>query len=101
MGDIALSVCYRPPDQDKEVDGGLLPTAGRSLTLQVLVFMGDLNQPNIYLLEGQHRSSGHRQSTRFPECVEDNFLAEVTEELMNGSTPWQIQTRKNWWGGEG
>lgn len=100
MGDIALSVCYRPPDQDKEVDGGLLPTAGRSLTLQVLVFIG-LNQPNIYLLEGQHRSSGHNQSMRFPECTKDKFPAEVIEELMYRSTPWQIQAGKNWWGGEG
>ena len=34
-------------------------------------------------MQGQH--SGHKQSRRFLECIDDNFLTQVIEEMMRGA----------------
>ncbi|GAB0206479.1 highly reducing polyketide synthase PKS6 [Grus japonensis] len=39
--------------------------------------MGDLKLPNICC---RYNTAGHKQSRRFLECVDDNFLLQVTEE---------------------
>lgn len=39
--------------------------------------MGDFNHPDICWRDN---TTGHRQSRRFQECVDDNFLLQVTEE---------------------
>ena len=44
---------------------------------ETLVLMGDFNHPNICWRDN---TAGHRQARRFLECVEDNFLLQVTEE---------------------
>ena len=45
--------------------------------LQVLVFMGDFNHPDICWRDN---TAGHMQSRRFLECIDDNFLLQVMEE---------------------
>ena len=70
-GDIIVGVCYRPPDQDTQADEALyrqLEAASRS---QALVLMGDFNHPNICWRDN---TAGHKQSRRFLQCTDDNFL---------------------------
>ncbi|GAB0204934.1 mitochondrial enolase superfamily member 1 [Grus japonensis] len=42
-----------------------------------MVLMGDFNHPNI---SWRDNTAGHKQSRKFLECVNDNFLLQVTEE---------------------
>ena len=44
---------------------------------QALVLMRDFNYPNICWRDN---TSGHKQSRRFLECIDDNFLLQVIEE---------------------
>ena len=78
MGDITVGICYRPPDQGDSVDEALysqmIGTASRS---QALVLMGDFNRSDIFWRDGMAQ---HRQSRRFLDCVEVNFLLQVIEE---------------------
>ncbi|GAB0179473.1 hypothetical protein GRJ2_000412600 [Grus japonensis] len=41
--------------------------------------MGNFNHPNICWRDN---TEGHKQSRRFLECIDDNFLLQVTEEPM-------------------
>ena len=69
-GDVIVGVCYRPPNQEDQA--GIPSTDRSSLTFTSPGHHGRL-QPPQYLLEGQH-STGHKQSRRFLEYVDDNFL---------------------------
>ena len=62
--------CYRPPDREEAVDEAFLLQQEVS-HLQALVLMGDFNHPDICWDSGM---AGGRQSRRFLESVEDNFL---------------------------
>ncbi|XP_048786380.1 uncharacterized protein LOC125686444 [Lagopus muta] len=76
MADTVVGVCYRPPDQEEEVDEAFhkqLEAASRS---QALVLMGDFNYPDICWKSNVAR---HAWSRRFLQCVEDNFLMQVCE----------------------
>ena len=76
-----MGVYYRPPDQEEEVDEAFhkqLEAASRS---QVLVLMGDFSYPDICWISNVAR---HAWSRWFLQCVEDNFLMQVVEELMRG-----------------
>ncbi|GAB0189075.1 hypothetical protein GRJ2_001372800 [Grus japonensis] len=44
-----------------------------------LVLMGDFNNPDICWRDN---TAGHKQSRRFLECIDDNFLLQVIEEPM-------------------
>ncbi|GAB0180838.1 hypothetical protein GRJ2_000549100 [Grus japonensis] len=46
---------------------------------ETLVLMRDFNDPDICWRDN---TAGHKQSRRFLECVSDNFLLQVIEELM-------------------
>ena len=48
---------------------------------QALVLMGDFNYPDICWISSIAR---HAWSRRFLQCVEDNFLMQVVEELTRG-----------------
>ena len=87
MGDTVVGVYYRPPDQEEEVDEAFheqLEVASRS---QALVHVGDFNYPDICWISNMAR---HMQSRRFLQCVEDNFLMQVVEELTNGGCCWTL-----------
>uniref|UniRef100_A0A8C8RGD0 Maestro heat like repeat family member 6 n=1 Tax=Pelusios castaneus TaxID=367368 RepID=A0A8C8RGD0_9SAUR len=86
-GDVMVGVCYRPPDQKEEVDEafyGQLTEVSRS---QALVFMGDFNYPDI-CWEGN--TAVHRQSRKFLENIEDNFLVQMLEEPTRGLAPLDL-----------
>jgi len=78
-GNITVGVCYRPPDQDKRVGEALYRQIGEASRSKALVLMGDFNHPDICWRDN---TAGHTQSRRFLECIDDNFLLQVTEEPM-------------------
>ncbi|GAB0205478.1 mitochondrial enolase superfamily member 1 [Grus japonensis] len=78
-GDIIVGVCYRPPDQGDQADEALYRQIGAASHSQALVLMGDFNHPDICWRDN---TAEHKQSRKFLECVDDNFLLQVIEEPM-------------------
>ncbi|GAB0202677.1 hypothetical protein GRJ2_002733300 [Grus japonensis] len=76
-GDTIAGVCYRPPDQGDRADGALYRQIGAASRSQALVLMGDFNHPDICWRD---KAAECKQSRRFLECVDDNFLLQVIEE---------------------
>jgi len=76
-GDTTVAVSYRPSDQDERADEALYRQIGEASRSKALVLMGDFNHLNICWRDN---TAGHKQSRRFLECVEDNFLLQVIEE---------------------
>ncbi|GAB0207083.1 hypothetical protein GRJ2_003173900 [Grus japonensis] len=79
--DILLGVCYRPPNQDEEADEAFykgLAVASQSLAL---VLVGDFNLPDVCW---KYNIAERKQSRRFLECVEDNFLTQLVSEPTRG-----------------
>ncbi|KAJ7414786.1 rna-directed dna polymerase from mobile element jockey-like [Pitangus sulphuratus] len=67
--DILVGVCYRPPNQDEEEDELFykqLVIVSQSLAL---VLMGGFNW--------KYNTAEKKQSRRFLECVQDNFLTQL------------------------
>ncbi|GAB0187539.1 hypothetical protein GRJ2_001219200 [Grus japonensis] len=52
---------------------------GAASCSQALALMGDFSHPNICWRDN---AAGHKRSRRFLECIDDNFLLQVTEEPM-------------------
>ena len=75
-GGIVVGVCYRPPDQEEQADEALYRQIGAAWHLQALVLTGDFNHPDICWRDN---TAGHKQSRRFLERVDDNFLTQVIE----------------------
>ncbi|GAB0199193.1 hypothetical protein GRJ2_002384700 [Grus japonensis] len=78
-GDIIAGVCYRPPDQGDRADEALYRQIGAASRSQALVLMGDFNHPDICWRDNAAES---KQSRKFLECVDANFLLQVREEPM-------------------
>ncbi|GAB0204964.1 hypothetical protein GRJ2_002962000 [Grus japonensis] len=76
-GDIIVGVCYRPPDQGDQADEAVYRQIGAASRSQALVLMGDFNHPDICWRDN---TAEHKQSRKFLECVDDNFLLQVIEE---------------------
>ncbi|GAB0207232.1 hypothetical protein GRJ2_003188800 [Grus japonensis] len=76
-GDIIVGVCYRPPDQGDRADEALYRQIGAASRSQALVLMGDFNHPDICWRDN---TAERKQSRRFLECMDDNFLLQVIEE---------------------
>ncbi|GAB0189098.1 mitochondrial enolase superfamily member 1 [Grus japonensis] len=91
-GDIIVGVCYRPPDQGDRADEALCRQIGAASRSQALVLMGDFNCPDICWRDN---AAELKQSRKFLECVDDNFLMQVIEEPMRrGAMPDLILTNK-------
>ncbi|GAB0188484.1 hypothetical protein GRJ2_001313700 [Grus japonensis] len=75
-GDTIVGVCYRPPNQEDQKDKALYRQIGAASRSQALVLMGDFNHSNICWRDNTAR---HKQSRRFLECIDDNFLLQVIE----------------------
>ncbi|GAB0179072.1 hypothetical protein GRJ2_000372500 [Grus japonensis] len=71
-----VGVCYRPLNQDDRADEALYRQIGAGSRSQALVLMGDFSHPHIYWRDD---IAGYKQSRRFLECVDDNFLLQVIE----------------------
>ena len=71
MEDILLGVCYRPPNQDEEVDEVFYEQLAEVARSPALVLVGEFNFPDICW---KYNIAQRKQSKRFLECVEDSFL---------------------------
>ncbi|RMB99766.1 hypothetical protein DUI87_23768 [Hirundo rustica rustica] len=80
--DILLGVCYHPPNQEEEVDlfyNQLGNVSGSS----ALVFVGDFNLPDTWW---ELNTAEKRQSRKFLESMQDNFLSQLVGEPTRGGT---------------
>ncbi|GAB0206983.1 hypothetical protein GRJ2_003163900 [Grus japonensis] len=95
MSDISVDVCYRPPDQEEHMDEALYRQIGVVAHSQALVLMGDFNHPNICWRDN---TVGHKQSRKFLECIDDNFLLQVIEEPMRRDVLLHLllTNKENW-----
>ena len=75
-GHLVVGVCYGSPNQGEPVDETFLLQLQEASCLQALVLMGDFNHPDMCWKSGM---AGGRQSRRFLESVEDNFLVQVID----------------------
>ncbi|XP_035169883.1 uncharacterized protein LOC118159406, partial [Oxyura jamaicensis] len=78
---LVVGVCYRPPDQGESVDEAFLLQLQELSCSQALILMEDFNHPDICWGSG---TAGSRQSRRFLEFVEDNFLVQVIDGPTRG-----------------
>ncbi|GAB0209132.1 hypothetical protein GRJ2_003378900 [Grus japonensis] len=72
--DIMVGICYRPPNQDEEADKIFYKQLGEVSQSLALVLMGDFNLPDICW---KSNTAERKQSRRFLERVEDNFLTQL------------------------
>jgi len=79
--DILLGVCFRPPNQDEEADEVFYKRLAEVSQLLALVLVGDFNLPDICW---KYNTAERKQSRRFLECVEDNFLTQLVGEPTRG-----------------
>lgn len=91
-----MGFCYRLIDQEDQGDESLHRQRGAASCSQALT--GDFDQPNIYW---RNNTAEHRQSRRFPECLDEYFLLQVIEEPVRRDAMVDlILTNKERTGGE-
>jgi len=71
-----VRVYCRPPDQGETIDEAFLLESQKASCLQALVLLGDFNHPDIFW---KSSTVSYRQSRRLLECIEDDFLSQVTD----------------------
>ena len=70
---------HRPYKRDE----ALYKQIGVASCSQALVLMGDFSHPNI---SWRNNTAGHRQSSRFLECIDDKFLLlEIEVQMRSGA----------------
>jgi len=79
--DILLGICYRPPNQDEEVDEIVYKSLAEVSQSLVLVLVRDFNLLDICW---KYNTAERKQSRRFLECVEDKFLMQLVSEPTRG-----------------
>ncbi|PKU42231.1 rna-directed dna polymerase from mobile element jockey-like [Limosa lapponica baueri] len=72
--DIMVGVSYRPSNQDEEADEIFYEQLGEDSQLLTFVLVGDFNLPDVCW---KYNTAERKQSRRFLECVEDNFLTQL------------------------
>ncbi|KAM9591230.1 uncharacterized protein ACIBXB_006103 [Morphnus guianensis] len=93
--DIVLGVCYRPPNQVEEMDESFYKRLAVVSESCALVLVGDFNFPDICW---KYNMAESKQSRRFLECVEDNFLTQLVGEPTRGGALLDLLfTGKDWW----
>ncbi|KAK4823212.1 LOW QUALITY PROTEIN: hypothetical protein QYF61_027359 [Mycteria americana] len=80
--DILLGVCYSLPNQDEEADEAFYKQLAEVSQSLALILMGDFNLPDICW---KYNTAGRKQSRRFLERVQDNFLTQLKE--SQGESP--------------
>ncbi|RMB92461.1 hypothetical protein DUI87_31103 [Hirundo rustica rustica] len=81
--DVLLGVCYRPPSQEEEVDNLFYKQLRNVSGSSARVLVGDFNLPDICW---ELNTAERRQSRKFLECMEDNFLSQLVGEPTRGRT---------------
>ncbi|PKU47176.1 rna-directed dna polymerase from mobile element jockey-like [Limosa lapponica baueri] len=74
---IAVGVCYRPPNQSSEVDEAFCKQLGEISQSLTFVLVGDFNLPDMCW---EYNTAERKQSRRFLEYVKDNFLTQLVSE---------------------
>ena len=92
MADIVLGVCYRPPDQEEDIDEASFRQLQVTSQSQALVLMGDFNHPDVCW---EDHTARHKQSRRFLKCIGHNFLTEVVEKPLR--TSWRCEGQGQPW----
>ncbi|PKU41722.1 rna-directed dna polymerase from mobile element jockey- hypothetical protein [Limosa lapponica baueri] len=82
-GDVTAGVHYRPPDQGDREDEYLYRQIGAASYSQTLVLLRDFTHPDICWRDN---TAGHKKSRKFLECVDDNFLLQMTEKPKRKGT---------------
>ncbi|TRZ10274.1 hypothetical protein HGM15179_016833 [Zosterops borbonicus] len=72
--DILLGVCYRPPNQEEEVDNLFYKQLETFSGSSAPVLVGDFNLPDICW---ELNTAEKRQSRKFLEGMDDNFLSQL------------------------
>lgn len=72
--DILLGVCSRSPNQDEEVDELCYKWLADVSALPAFVLVGDFNLRGVYW---KLNTAERRQTERFLECVQKNFLSQL------------------------
>ena len=85
--DIMVGVCYRPPNQDEEADEIFYKQLGEVSQSLALVLVGDFNLPDVCW---KYNTAERKQSRRFLECVEDNFLTQLVSEPTREGAPLDL-----------
>ena len=76
-GDVVVGICYRPPDEEEEVDEAFFIELEEASCSQALVLMKDFNHHQVCWKDN---TAGHKQSKRFLECTDNHFLTQAIEE---------------------
>jgi len=79
--DVLLGVCYRPSSQDEEVDEVFCKGLAEVSQLLALVLVENFNLPDACW---KSNPAERKQSRRFLECVEGNFLMQLVSEPTRG-----------------
>jgi len=75
-GRLVVGVSYRLPNQGEPTDEAFFLQLQKASCLLSFVLLGDFNHPKFCWKSSMVRC---RQSKRFLECIEDNFLSQVTD----------------------
>ncbi|GAB0178841.1 hypothetical protein GRJ2_000349400 [Grus japonensis] len=87
-----VGVCYRPPNQDEETDEILYKPLGEVSQSLALVLVGNFNLPDVCW---KYNTAERKESRRFLERVEDNFLTQlVSEPTREGAPPDLLLTNR-------
>jgi len=80
-GDILVGICYRPPNQDEDVDEAFSEQPAEVMRSPAFILMGDFNFPNICW---KYNTAQRKQSKKFLDCVEDSVLMQLVREPTRG-----------------
>ena len=83
--DIMVGVCYRPPNQDEEVNEIFCKQLGEVSRSLTLVLVGYSNLPDVCW---KYNTAERKQSRKFLECVEDNFLTQLVSDPTREVPHW-------------
>ncbi|GAB0210070.1 hypothetical protein GRJ2_003472800 [Grus japonensis] len=78
-GNLVVSVYYRPLDQGEPIDNAFLLQLQEASHSQALILLGDFSHPDICWKSSMVSC---RQSRRLLECIEDNFLSQIMEQIL-------------------
>lgn len=82
-----VKIYYRPPDRGETVDKVFFLQLQEASCAHYIILMGDFNHLNV---SWKSYKSGCEQTRRFPECIEDKFLAKEfrqTNQRRNVTSP--------------
>ena len=79
--DILLGICYRPSNQDEEVDEVVYKRLAEVSQSLALVLVGDFNLSDVCW---KYNTAERKESRKFQECVEDNILRQLVSEPIRG-----------------